>query len=191
MRSSVISQPVGFPLRAKARSQAARVLSPSRKKARLRNLRRRPARPALGRGATSNPDQARVRWPAGAHIEPGFRQLLRQAAGIRAAPWPNAALVGDPHSARNRRSDWARADDWPAVAVGPKEARWMFARRLMSWPHRSRIEASYFLVCGVLQSDAHALGITERCAPASSSPADRCHCRYPNLAGLHHQYVRI
>src|SRR5206468_364461 len=36
-------------------------------------------------------------------------------------------------------------------------------------------------VCGVLQSGAHAPGITERCALASSSPTVRCRYRYPNL----------
>ena len=29
--------------------------------------------------------------------------------------------------------------------------------------------------------ESNTLGITERCAPASSSPTVRCHCRHPNL----------
>ena len=41
--------------------------------------------------------------------------------------------------------------------------------------------ASAFFLCGVLQSDAHSLGITERCALASSSPTVWCHCRYSDL----------
>jgi hypothetical protein len=41
--------------------------------------------------------------------------------------------------------------------------------------------ASSCLIYGVLQSGAHALGITERCALASSSPTVRCHCRHSNL----------
>jgi hypothetical protein len=35
-----------------------------------------------------------------------------------------------------------------------------------------------FRLCGVLQSIAHALGITERRALASSRPTVRCHCRH-------------
>ena len=37
------------------------------------------------------------------------------------------------------------------------------------------------LIYGVLQSGAHALGITKRCALASSSPTVRCHCRHSDL----------
>ena len=36
-------------------------------------------------------------------------------------------------------------------------------------------------LCGVLQSSAHALGITERCALASSSLTIRRHCRHSDL----------
>jgi hypothetical protein len=41
--------------------------------------------------------------------------------------------------------------------------------------------ARSFRLCGVLQSSAHALGITERCPLASSSPTVWCHCRYSHL----------
>ena len=43
------------------------------------------------------------------------------------------------------------------------------------------LNASCFRLRGVLQSSTHALGITERCALASSSPTVRCHCRHSNL----------
>jgi hypothetical protein len=46
---------------------------------------------------------------------------------------------------------------------------------------RSAPAASSFRLCGVLQSSAHALGITERCPLASSSPTVWCHCRYSHL----------
>src|SRR5262249_25319617 len=38
-----------------------------------------------------------------------------------------------------------------------------------------------FHLCGILQSSAHALGITERCALASSSPTIWRHCRHSHL----------
>ena len=41
--------------------------------------------------------------------------------------------------------------------------------------------ASSFRLCRVLQSNAHALGVTERCALASSSPTIWRHCRYSDL----------
>ena len=41
--------------------------------------------------------------------------------------------------------------------------------------------ANSFRLCGVLQSSAHALGITERCALASSSPTIWRHCRHSDL----------
>ena len=44
--------------------------------------------------------------------------------------------------------------------------------------HLRRILVSYY---GVLQSGPHALGITERCALASSSSAVRRHCRHSDL----------
>jgi hypothetical protein len=44
--------------------------------------------------------------------------------------------------------------------------------------HLRRILSAY---TAYYQSGAHALGITERCALASSSPAVRCHCCRPNL----------
>jgi hypothetical protein len=44
-------------------------------------------------------------------------------------------------------------------------------------------------VCGVLQSGTHTLGITERCALASSNST--VIIAIAILAGLHHQYVRI
>jgi len=46
---------------------------------------------------------------------------------------------------------------------------------------RAAPAASSCFVCGVLQSGAHALGITERCALASSSPAVWCHCHHSDL----------
>jgi hypothetical protein len=41
--------------------------------------------------------------------------------------------------------------------------------------------ANSCFVYGVLQSGAHALGITKRCALASSSPRVRCHCCHSDL----------
>src|ERR1022692_715257 len=41
--------------------------------------------------------------------------------------------------------------------------------------------ANSFRLYGVLQSSAHALGITERCALASSSPTIWRHCRHSDL----------
>jgi hypothetical protein len=46
---------------------------------------------------------------------------------------------------------------------------------------RTAPAANSFCLCSVLQSGAHALGVTERCAPASSSPTVGCHYRHPNL----------
>ena len=43
--------------------------------------------------------------------------------------------------------------------------------------------ANSFRLCGVLQSSAHALGITERCALASSGPTIWRHCRHSDLGG--------
>jgi|GEM_PF-6321517 len=43
---------------------------------------------------------------------------------------------------------------------------------------RDASAANPFRLCGVLQSSAHALGITERCALASSSPTLRRYCRH-------------
>jgi hypothetical protein len=40
------------------------------------------------------------------------------------------------------------------------------------------LRANSFRLCGVLQSSAHALGIRERCALASSSPTLWRHCRH-------------
>jgi hypothetical protein len=41
--------------------------------------------------------------------------------------------------------------------------------------------ANSFRLCGVLQSSAHALGITKRCTLASRRPTVWCHCRYSHL----------
>jgi hypothetical protein len=41
--------------------------------------------------------------------------------------------------------------------------------------------ANSFRLCGVLQSSAHALGITERCALAPNSPTIWRHCRHSDL----------
>src|SRR5260370_1133607 len=48
---------------------------------------------------------------------------------------------------------------------------------------RCAIGCTSFLSARILQSGAHALGGTERCAVASSSPAARCHCRRSHLGG--------
>ena len=48
---------------------------------------------------------------------------------------------------------------------------------------RCAIGCTSFLSARILQSGAHALGVTERCAVASSSPAVRCHCRRSHLGG--------
>jgi hypothetical protein len=57
-------------------------------------------------------------------------------------------------------------------------------RALMVW--MTRLWPSLLALARVVQPAtilrcAHALGITERCAPASSSPTVRCHYRHPNL----------
>ncbi len=44
--------------------------------------------------------------------------------------------------------------------------------------HRDAPAANSFRLCGVLQPSTHALGITERCALASSSPTIWYHCRH-------------
>ena len=46
---------------------------------------------------------------------------------------------------------------------------------------RDALAANPFRLCSVLQSSAHAHGVTERCALASRSSAVRCHCRHSNL----------
>src|ERR671918_704260 len=52
----------------------------------------------------------------------------------------------------------------------------------VSGPHghlwRGAPAANSFRLCSVLQSSAHALGITERCALTSSSPTIWHHCRH-------------
>jgi transposase InsO family protein len=45
----------------------------------------------------------------------------------------------------------------------------------------SHLPASACFVCGVLQSDAHSLGITERCALASSRPTIWRHCGHSHI----------
>jgi hypothetical protein len=45
---------------------------------------------------------------------------------------------------------------------------------------REPLAASSFRLCGLLQSCAHALGVRERCAFASSSPTLWRHCRLPS-----------
>src|SRR5207247_4611959 len=63
-------------------------------------------------------------------------------------------------------SDWRRAPRVP----GPVADLWCGAPA-----------ASSRFVCGVLQSNAHALGVGQGCAPGTRGPAVRCHCRHPNL----------
>jgi hypothetical protein len=96
-----------------------------------------------------------------------FTARLR-AMGIRdrpispASPWQNGyaeRLIGT-------TLDWHPAPRVP----GPNADLWRVAPA-----------ASSCFVYGVLQSGAHALGITEGCTLASSSPTVRCHCRHSNL----------
>ena len=51
-------------------------------------------------------------------------------------------------------------------------------------PGRAPPAASSCFVCGVLQSNARALGIIEKCALASSSPTVRCHYRHSDLGRI-------
>src|SRR5262249_551939 len=44
--------------------------------------------------------------------------------------------------------------------------------------------ANSFFLCGVLQSGPYALGLGQRHAAGSGSPAVRRHCRHPNLVRL-------
>src|SRR6476660_6323593 len=46
---------------------------------------------------------------------------------------------------------------------------------------RGAPEANSFRLCGVLQSDAHTLGIMERCATGSNRPTDWERCRHSSL----------
>ena len=51
----------------------------------------------------------------------------------------------------------------------------------MAHLRRGAPAASSFRLCGVLQSNAHALGIKERCALASNGPTIWRHCRHSHL----------
>src|SRR5260221_11667432 len=55
----------------------------------------------------------------------------------------------------------------------------MICEEALTWPVAPTTGSCF--VCGVLQSNAHALGVGQGCAPGSGGPAVRCHCRYPNL----------
>ena len=74
---------------------------------------------------------------------------------------------------------------WIAVAewVCSTSNRHIAPRMPGSNAHRRRgaPAASSFRLCGVLQSSAHALGITERCALTSSSSTIWRHCRHSDL----------
>src|SRR5262249_10899588 len=66
-------------------------------------------------------------------------------------------------------SDWHRA----SRVLGPDADLWRIAPA-----------ANSFFLCGVLQSGPYALGLGQRHAAGSGSPAVRRHCRHPNLVRL-------
>ena len=102
--------------------------------------------------------------------EPGGHSIAVYIPGLRSTGNKRAEKIK-----KEGLSSVAVADGYAERLIGTLRRECLDQVVIFGETHLRRILSA---LCGVLQSSAHALGITERCALATSSPTIWRHCRH-------------